>query len=144
MEIQGMPERFWVVTKPSPASELDDICFASTFTELMSRARGWLSEDEIVGVYADEDEAKGEALLLLGKNPVRPQDALFAEVVVNVMVVPKVEEMAARELGEAAVEAVANAMRLAEERGHHCRLKDQVSLGVGTVTLQKLLTTVGG
>ena len=31
MDIQGLPEQFWVVTKPSPVSTLEDICFACTF-----------------------------------------------------------------------------------------------------------------
>ena len=57
MEIHGLPETFWVVTKPSPVSELADICFPCTFERLMLQARGGLNEDEIVGIYADEAEA---------------------------------------------------------------------------------------
>ena len=58
---------------------------------------------------------------------------MFVEVVVNVMVTPNDEEMTARELGEAAVEAVRNAVLRAEERGHQHRLKDRVSLGMSEV-----------
>ena len=144
MEINGMPERFWVVTKPAPGSELVDVCFACTFERLLLQGRGGLQEDEIVGIFADEDEAKDEAMLLLGKYPVRPQDAVAVEVLVHVMVIPKSKEMTARELGEAAVEAVRNAVRLAEERGHQHHLGDQVSRGISEVMeLRSLITAVG-
>jgi len=144
MDIQGIPVQFWVVTKPSPVSTLADICFACTFGGLMNQVRGGLHEDEIVGIYADEDEAKDEALRLLGENIVRPQDAAFFEVVVNVMVQPKVEELTARELSQAAVDAVLNAVRHAEERGHQHRLGDRVSLGMSeVVALKSMLTAVG-
>ena len=81
---------------------------------------------------------------LLGKCPVRPQDAVVAEVVVNVIVTPNNEEMAAKELGEAAVEAVRNAVLRAEKEGHQHRLKDRVSLGVSEVVeLRNQFTVVG-
>ena len=92
MEVHGMPEQFWVVTKPSPVSEPEDICFACTFGGLMNQFRGGLHEDEIVAIHADEGEARQAALRLLGKHPVRPQDAVFAEVVVHVMAEPIAEE----------------------------------------------------
>ena len=143
MNINGMPEKFWVVMKPSPGSGLEDILFASTFARLMNQVRGGLHEDEIVGIYADEDEARGEAMLLLGENTVRPQDAVAVEVLVHIMVIPK-REMTARDLGEAAVEAVRNAVRVAEERGHQHHLGDQVSLGISEVMeLRSLATAVG-
>ena len=63
-----MPETFWVVTQPSPVSVLEDICFPCTFGRLMLQVRGGLTEDDIVGVYADEDEAKGAAAKLLGEH----------------------------------------------------------------------------
>jgi hypothetical protein len=144
MEIHGMPEQFWVVTKPLPISQLEDIRFGCTFGGLMNQFQGGLHEDEIVGVYADEGEATKAALRLLGKYPVRPQDAVFAEVVVNVMVTPNDEELTAKELGEAAVEAVLNAVHRAEEQGHRYRLKDRVSLGMSEVAeLRNLQTMVG-
>ena len=99
MEIHGMPEQFWVVSKPSPTSELVDLCLACTFDELLFRGRGELHEDDIAGIYADEDEATEAAMQLLGKCSVRPQDAVFVEVVVNVMVQPNNEDMTAKELG---------------------------------------------
>ena len=67
MKIHGMPETFWVVTKPSAVSELEDILFACTFGRLLLQGRGGLAEDDIVGVYADEGKARQEATRLLGE-----------------------------------------------------------------------------
>jgi len=144
MKTHGMPETFWLVTKPSPLSEAADVCFDCTVERLLLMGRGGLHEDDIVSVHADENEARQAAARLLGQYPVRPQDATFAEVIVNVMVQPIAEEMTARELGEAAVEAVTNAVLRAEEQGHRYRLKDRVSLGMSQVTeLRNLKTAVG-
>jgi hypothetical protein len=110
----------------------------------MRQARGGLNEDDIVGIYADETEARQAAGRLLGEYPVRPQDALAVEVIVHVMVTPRNEEMTARELAEAAVEAVRNAVHDAERRGHRHRLEDQVSLGMSDVVeLHNQLTAIG-
>jgi hypothetical protein len=136
MRTHGLPERFWVVTKPSPVSAMEDVCFPCTFQRLIDRVRGGLDEEEIVGVFADETEARKEAAELLGEYVVRPEDALFAEVVVNVMVKPKVGDLTAGELGEAAVEAVRNAVRQGEDAGFQHGLQGQVSLGAGTVELR--------
>ena len=67
MKISGLPERFWVVTRPSEVSELVDILFPCTFERLLLQGRGGLTEDEIVGIYADEDKAKEAAAKLLGE-----------------------------------------------------------------------------
>ncbi len=128
MEIHGMPERFWVVTKPSYASEMADICFPCTFERLLLQGRGGLHEDEIVAIHADEGEARRAAARLLGKHPVRPGETVFTEVVVNVMAQPLGEGLTARELGEAAMEAVLDAVQRAEKQGHRYRLQDRVSL----------------
>ena len=128
MEVNGMPKKFWVVTKPSYASEMADICFACTFGGLMNQFRGGLHENEIVSIHADEGEARRAAARLLGKHPVRPGDTVFAEVIVNVMAQPLGEGLTARELGEAAVEAVLDAVQRAEKQGHHHRLQDRVAL----------------
>ena len=117
MKTYGMPETFWVVTKPSPVSEVVDICFPCTIERLMLQVRGGLKEEEIVAVYADESEAQRAAARLLGDHPVRPEDSVFAEVVVNVMAQPLGEGLTARELGEAAVEAVLDAVQRAEKQG---------------------------
>jgi hypothetical protein len=143
MKTHGMPETFWIVTKPSPASTLEDICFPCTFDGLIRQARGGLNEDEIVAVYADKGAAMKEAARLLGRFPVRPQDALAVEVVVHVMVVPN-EEMVAREMATAAVEAVSHAVREAERRGHRHRLEGRVSLGMSeTVELLNMMAARG-
>ena len=76
-----------------------------------------------MGIYANKDEARLTARELLGDFPVRPCDALFAEVVVHVMVVPNTEEMTARDLANAAVEAVRNAVRQGEKTGLRHRLE---------------------
>ena len=97
---------------------------------------------DIIGM--PEDAAKDEAMRLLAKHLVRPQDALFAEVVVNVMVQPRVEGLTARDLGEAAVEATRNAIRLAEQRGHQHRLGNRVALGISEVLeLRNLVIACG-
>ena len=66
-------------------------------------------------------------------HPVRRQDAVIAEVVVSVMVQPKVDGLTAGQLSDAAVEAVRSAIRFAEERGHQYRLADQAELGMSEV-----------
>ena len=110
----------------------------------MNQFRGGLHEDEIVGIHADEGEARQAALRLLGKYPVRPQDATFAEVVVHVMVTPVAGELTAEQLGEAAVEAVLNAVQLAEKQGHRHRLEGRVRLGMSQAAeLRNLQTMVG-
>jgi hypothetical protein len=144
MRIEGMPEKFWVVTKSSPVSTLVDIYFPCDFERLMLQVRGGLQEDDIVGIYADEDEARLTGMELLGEFPVRPQDALFAEVVVNVMVKPKTEDISARELAQAAVEAVGNAVCLGERTGLRHRLEGRVSMGFGEVVELKNMTAVIG
>ena len=73
MKTHGLPEQFYIVTKPSPVSTMEDICFACTFERLMLQVRGGLTEDEIVGIYADETEARQAAGRLLGMHPVRPR-----------------------------------------------------------------------
>ena len=144
MEIRGLPRQFWVVLNPSSVVELSDICFPCTFVGLMDRVRGGLHENEIAGIYADETEAKEAAMRLLGKYPVGRQSAIFAEVLVNVMVQPQVEELTARELGEAAAEAVRNAIRIAEERGHQHRLGDRAALGMSEVVKLTSFIIAGG
>ena len=145
MEICGMPEKFWVVLKPSSASELADVCFPCTVGQLLLLGRGGLDEDEITGIYADEAEARQAALRLLGRHPVRPVDTVFADVVVHVMTQPKGEGMTAKQLGEAAVEAVLNAVHGAEEQGHRFRLQDRVALCASQAAeIGNLQTMVGG
>ena len=144
MLIHKLPERFFVVTKPSPVSTLDDVCFACTYPQLVLQAQGGLREEDIVGIYADEDEARLTAMELLGDHPVRPQDALFAEVLVHVMVEPNDEEIQAKDLARAAVEAVRNALHQGEEAGLLHRLVGRVTMGFGElVELKNQLTAMG-
>ena len=67
---------------------------------------------------------------------------VFVEVVVHVQAQPKHEEMKARELANAAVEAVRNAVRKAEEAGFSHRLQGQIVLGAGTVELKNQTVVV--
>jgi hypothetical protein len=142
VKINGLPEKFWVVTKPSPFSTLEDILFPCTFERLMLQVRGGLNEKEIVGIYADETEAQRATARLLGDELVRPQDAVAVEVTVHVMAIPSNEEMTARDLAIAAVEAVRNAVRQGEQAGFRHGLQGQVSLGAGTVELRHIVTAV--
>jgi hypothetical protein len=65
MKIHGLPETFWVVASPSPVSQLGDICFECNFRQFALQVRGGLDEDRIVGIFADETEAKELAEKLL-------------------------------------------------------------------------------
>jgi len=65
MQVVGMPEKFWVVTTPTPNSELGDICFDSDFRQFALQVRGGLDVDDIVGIYADEQAAKATATKLI-------------------------------------------------------------------------------
>ena len=72
----------------------------------------------------------------------RPGDTVFAEVVVNVMAQPTEEGMTAAVLGEAAVEAVLDAVQRAEKQGHRYRLKDRVALCVSQAAELRNLQTM--
>ena len=65
MKIQGLPDHFWVVTTPTPVSDLGDICFQCDFAQFALQVRGGLNENEIVGIYADQQAAAQEAEHLL-------------------------------------------------------------------------------
>jgi hypothetical protein len=144
MKTYGLPEQFWVVTRPSEFSTAENTLFPSTFDRLMSQVRGGLNEDDITGIYADETEARRAAAALLGDCPVRPQDAVAVEVVVNVMVKPNDEEMTAKEMARAAVDAVADAVRQGEAAGFRHRLAGRVSLGTSQVVeIRNIITVVG-
>jgi hypothetical protein len=65
MKIQGLPDHFWVVTTPTPVSGLGDICFQCDFAQFALQVRGGLNENEIVGIYADQQAAVQEAEALL-------------------------------------------------------------------------------
>jgi hypothetical protein len=143
MQLQGIPERFWVVTKPSEVSELADICFSATVESLMCQARGGLRQADIVGIYDKEEKALEVAKMLLGQNIVRSQDALTIEVIVHMLVFPEGKERTFRALSDAAVEAVMNAIQQAEEAGFQHSLKGEITMGAGPVTLKNQCAVFG-
>ena len=144
MKTYGMPETFWVVTRPYPFSELRDILAAYDFERLLRHARGGLHEEDIVAICSDEEKARDEAMRLLGRHPVRPQDAVSVDVVVHVLVQPRDEGLTARELGETAVEATLNAVHHAEKQGHRHHLQERVSMCMSQAAeVANLQTAVG-
>ena len=143
MQLHGLPELFWVVTKPSPVSELGDICFQCTYGQLMRQTLGGLHEDDIIAIYADETEAKEQAKALLDDTIVRTSDSLVVEVLVNVVCQPTTKDMTARELSRAVVSAVENAVRHAEKEGYKHQLEGKVAMGVGTVEIHSQTTVFG-
>jgi hypothetical protein len=56
---------------------------------------------------------------------------------------PITKEMTAKTLGDAAIDAVRNTLRHAEEKGFQHRLADQISIGVGDVQLHNHFTCFG-
>ena len=109
----------------------------------MLQTRGGLQEADIIGIFADETEAKEAAKGLLGMNIVRPEDSLAVQVLVNVMVAPTREGMTFKELSAAVVEAVTNAVRHAEQDGFQHGLVGQVSMGAGPVELNNEFALFG-
>jgi len=65
MKSHGIPETLWFVTSPTANSELGDICFECDFERFAQQIRGGLDEGKIVGIFADETEAKELAERLL-------------------------------------------------------------------------------
>ncbi len=57
MRVVGLPETFWVVTSPSPRSEMCDICFKCDFRKFALQVRGGLDVEKVVAIFAAEDEA---------------------------------------------------------------------------------------
>jgi hypothetical protein len=68
---------------------------------------------------------------------------VIVEVLVNVLMTPTTKNMTARVLARAALEAVGNAVRKAEEQGFRHRLGNQVEMGMGEITVQNHLTLFG-
>jgi len=65
---------FWVVTVPTPDSELLDILFKRTVADLALSYRGGLSPSDLLGVFTDEGRAREFALKQL-QNPPGPTAA---------------------------------------------------------------------
>ena len=76
MQVHGLPETFWVVVSPSPASELGDCCFECDFRRFALQVRGGLHEDEIVAIFAEEQPAVelAERLLQAIQQPIQDPD----------------------------------------------------------------------
>jgi hypothetical protein len=143
MNLHGLPEHFWLVTKPSPVSVMGDICFQCTFAQILLQGRGGLHEDDIVGVYADESEAKKAASELLDETPVTSNDSLAVEVLAHLLVVPEADNLSIRALSQAAVEAVQNAVAHAEKNGFQHQLAGKATIGMGPVKLHEATVLVG-
>jgi len=135
MQLHGLPERFWVVTRPDEASEVGDVCFSCTVESLMHKAKCGLRQGDIVGIYDDEELALEMARKLLGEWTVRCEDSLAVEVLVHLMCHPVTAGMTAKAIAQAAVEAVDNAVRQAENTGYRHRLSGDMHMGVGEVEL---------
>jgi hypothetical protein len=58
-------EKFWVVTKPGPESELGDICFETDVKGLALQFRGGLKEEDIHALYTTHVEAEKAAERML-------------------------------------------------------------------------------
>jgi len=58
-------DTFFVVTTPTPVSELADICFETNFEGFFIQVLGGLKISDIHGIYNDEDEAEKIAKALL-------------------------------------------------------------------------------
>ncbi|MCC6310975.1 MAG: hypothetical protein IT345_08680 [Trueperaceae bacterium] len=57
----GTDDRFWVVTDPTPDSELADICFEASLRDLERQFRGGLTCKEQPTLFTDRREAEVEA-----------------------------------------------------------------------------------
>ena len=58
-------ENLWVVVRPSPASELGDICFETDAKGLALQFKGGLAPEEIHALYTSRNEAEREAKRIL-------------------------------------------------------------------------------
>lgn len=77
MRIEGIPERFWIVTKPTQNSELGDCCFDVDFRQFALQIRGGLNIQDIVGFFADGDAARKTATRLLAGRDVDEPDSVI-------------------------------------------------------------------
>ena len=65
MEVVGMPSAIWLVTRPTPDSQLADICRQIDFPAYILEVRDGLCVKDIVGVYANKQTAVAVASELL-------------------------------------------------------------------------------
>jgi hypothetical protein len=57
----GPKDEFWMVTNPTPTSELADICFATSLENLALQLKGGLSMDADPTMFTTREEAELEA-----------------------------------------------------------------------------------
>lgn len=58
-------EKLWVVVRPSPSSEIGDVCFETDAKGLALQFKGGLSPEEIHALYTSRNEAEREAERIL-------------------------------------------------------------------------------
>lgn len=54
-------DRFWMVTDPTPVSELGDICFQTSLEDLVLQIKGGLDLKENPTIFTAQDDARLEA-----------------------------------------------------------------------------------
>jgi hypothetical protein len=57
----GRDDKFWVVTDPTPESEMGDICFEASLCDLERQFKGGLTADHNPTLFTDRREAEIEA-----------------------------------------------------------------------------------
>lgn len=60
-------DKIWIVTNPTPKSEIADILFSATMAELELQFRGGLGAKDIVAVFTDECSARALADCLMSE-----------------------------------------------------------------------------
>ena len=67
LKFKGVDEigNFWIVTKPSKLSELEDIFFEADILDIALQVKGGLKGEEIVGFFKNKNKAKEIAENLL-------------------------------------------------------------------------------
>lgn len=68
--IRGEILSFWVVTKPTEHSMLDDCCFANEPKAIGYQFAGGLKPVDVVGFYFDKETAEGVAKELIANRKV--------------------------------------------------------------------------
>lgn len=62
---KGALDRFWVVTDPTPESEIGDILFETDVRGFVLQVRGGLDEDRRPTIFADRESAEADAMARL-------------------------------------------------------------------------------
>ena len=67
--LAGLPSRFWMLKRPTPASRVEGICIECSLTRLAYLVTGGLPLEEIVGFYAQKADAIDRAHALVEAIP---------------------------------------------------------------------------